>query len=222
MAFVGITTQMCNEVRSKISGMLHAEISQLGDNPSQAIQITGDEPWLKDRVWEGHAHLIEVLPAKWLHNPESIDFYFYANLGGDGREKHIATKRMSKFDKFPLPPIYRGSNYPTVNISLGDNIPELFKETLEFAAKKREIEVRWSKVTDNVGKFLRNCKSLNEALKLWPDLRIYIPQYYLERVNKKPERKEKQESNAAAVLAEIDTDEIQASAVIARMSGATI
>lgn len=221
MAFVGITAQMCNEVRNKIQDMSRAEIAQLGESPAQSIQITGDEPWLKDMVWEGHANLIEVLPPKWLHKPESADLYFYATLS-TGKEKHIANKRMRDFDKFPLPPIYRNSNYPIVSVYFGDNVPEVFKDTVVFMEKRSEIEQRWQKVMDNVGKFLQNCKSLNEALKLWPDLRIYIPQHYIDRVNKKSERKEKQESNAAAVLAEIDTNEIHASAVIARMSGAQI
>jgi hypothetical protein len=221
MAFVGITAQMCHEVRQNIKSMRDAELKQLGESPAQSIQLTGDEPWLKDAVWEGRTDLIGLLPSHWFGNPEFVDFAFYADLG-TGKDKHIASKRVREFNKFPLPPMYKNSSYPTVTVKFGTNVPEFLKDTVSYSEKYSDIEQRWSKVTDNVNKFISNCKSLNEALKLWPDLRVYIPRYYMDRVNKKPERKEKQESNAAAVLAEINTDEIHASAVIARMSGAII
>ena len=66
-------------------------------------------------------------------------------------------------------------------------------------------------------KFLEACKSLNEGLKLWPDLKYYIPEQYLKKVAEKVEKK-KRPSEALDALKEIDVDQIVANAVMARMA----
>jgi hypothetical protein len=62
------------------------------------------------------------------------------------------------------------------------------------------------------------CKSLNEALKLWPDVRIYIPKEFLERVERKVERTTN--SGGAEAIKKVDTDAAVSAAAIARMMGA--
>jgi len=59
-------------------------------------------------------------------------------------------------------------------------------------------------------------------LKLWPDLKLYIPNEFIARVERKAAKAEKSESSAASILAGINTEEIHAAAVIARMSGANV
>jgi hypothetical protein len=216
MAFVGITDQMCHEVRRKIRSMQNAEFDQLGDSPLESIQLAGDEPWLMEKAWQGRTDLINTLPQDWLRNPEGmVDFNIHCG------EVTLGSVRVRSI-KFPLPPMY-GGNYPTVNITFTEeNLPETFNGLKDYRTKRAEVEERWEKVQKAVRSFLENCKSLNEAVKLWPDLRVYIPQDYIARLDKKSERKAKEESNAAAILASIDTNEIQAAAVIARMSGAKL
>jgi hypothetical protein len=80
---------------------------------------------------------------------------------------------------------------------------------------------RWLGIGKKVRLFLDNCKSLNEALKLWPDLAHYVPKEYLDKVNAKTEAKKSGPSEAAlAALKAIDTDVVAQSNVLARMAGA--
>jgi hypothetical protein len=65
--------------------------------------------------------------------------------------------------------------------------------------------------------FLQHCKSLNEALKLWPDIRIYIPQRYLDKAETVTKKAKAAESTALEHLKSIDTDNAVASAVMLRM-----
>jgi hypothetical protein len=80
-----------------------------------------------------------------------------------------------------------------------------------------ELNVKWADIKEQVIKFLRSAKSLNEALKLWPALALYISDSYISRVNDKVSRGATV-SKAAEILAQIETDNITAAAVSAKMS----
>jgi hypothetical protein len=58
---------------------------------------------------------------------------------------------------------------------------------------------------------------LNEALKLWPALALYISDNYINRVNENASRS-KTVSKAADILASIKTDEITAAAVSVKLT----
>jgi hypothetical protein len=95
----------------------------------------------------------------------------------------------------------------------------LIAEHVVYRKKVAEVDARWDKVRTDVLKFLENCKSLNEAIKLWPDIRIYIPKQYIERVEKKAERSVSTNS-ALDILKGIDTDGAVAAAIGARLASA--
>jgi hypothetical protein len=65
--------------------------------------------------------------------------------------------------------------------------------------------------------FLGKCKSLNEALKLWPGVKMYIPREYIERVERKVERKVREKE----ILEDTPVDTLTAAAIAARLSGIT-
>jgi len=66
------------------------------------------------------------------------------------------------------------------------------------------------------------CKSLNEAIKLWPDVQRYVPKQFLDRVAKKAEKSAGAASQGAEALKGIDVDMVNTSVVLARMAGATV
>jgi hypothetical protein len=222
MSFVSISGNLTAEVRSRISSMRNAELAQLGENPVSKLSVTGNEAWLYERAWQGRLDLLTALPEGWVAKPERVDYVFYAMVGGE--ETTICHLRCNTSKQIKLPPIYRDSSCPDVRIhfSEGETLPTEIEECLSYRLKQKEIEQRWDKVRMSVGEFLTNCKSLNEALKLWPALKVYIPDHYLQRVEKKAERREKEKSDAMRILGSIDKDEVQAAAIIARMSGANI
>lgn len=218
MAFVGISGSLCTEVRSKIRTMRDKEIVYtVGEFQTRApISVTGNESWFVKKVWQNKMHLISEMPSEWLANKfEAIDFHF----SGPG-----FTLTCRSTDPLKLPPMYR-NNYPDVYVTFqeGEEMPlSVINEHIQKAKQRTEITDRWKKIENQVNQFLENCKSLNEAIKLWPDLKLYIPAEYIERLERKAAKAEKVQSNAAAVLAGINTEEIQAAAVIARISGAGV
>jgi hypothetical protein len=80
-----------------------------------------------------------------------------------------------------------------------------------------EIKARWAKVEGDIMAFLGKCKSLNEALKLWPGVKMYIPREYIERVERKVERKVREKE----ILDDTPVDTLTAAAIAARLSGIT-
>jgi uncharacterized protein with von Willebrand factor type A (vWA) domain len=97
------------------------------------------------------------------------------------------------------------------------------EEQITYHRQVADINSRWKKVQNDVSKFLESCKSLNEAVKLWPDIKLYVPEQYLKRLNESVAREKKQqEANAALeALQSIDTDFAVAAAVGARLAQAT-
>jgi hypothetical protein len=58
---------------------------------------------------------------------------------------------------------------------------------------------------------------LNEALKLWPALALYIADEYIARVNNSPKR-EKMASKAEEIMASISIDQLTAAAVASKLT----
>lgn len=79
---------------------------------------------------------------------------------------------------------------------------------IEQTNKIKAIQNKWEDIRDKVLDFLDSVKSLNEAAKLWPDIRLYIPQEYLTKLDEKREvaqRKTKERNdNALDILAELE------------------
>jgi hypothetical protein len=93
---------------------------------------------------------------------------------------------------------------------------------VEYATKFKEIQVRWINVATQVTQFLQSCKSANEAVKLWPDIKMYFDHSDISRLEIKNIRSGTAESEGAKKLAELDTSSLTSAAIIARMSGATV
>jgi len=210
--------------------MWQHEVDAAGDHPSNKIPLTGNESWFIDRVWEGRTDLMTTIPEHWKARPKTVDLHVAFDWDGtpEGLKHHITfCVRLKPTGQIAFPPQYIPYDYyrdtPAIRIGFTPTevLPAEFQTCYEYAQRVKEINTRWKKVIDQVSEFMQSCKSLNEALKLWPDLRVYIPKTHLERIEKKSERKAS-ESTAAEVLSRIDTDQIQASAVIARMSGAAV
>lgn len=219
MAFVAISRDFMQRVESKIENMRRAEVRTLGENrPELALAPT--DPFFLQTIWKEHAHLQTQMPKDWLSYQETVRLKF--KIPGATRAKEhnnwfefraVCTNK----DGFPIPP--RFSSYDEKECD--PNNP-LMASILDYALKLNEIDSRWETVASKVTNFLRACKSANEAVKLWPDVKVYFDGGDIERLETKAVRAGSKDSAAAAALAGIDTGEIMGAAVIARLSGAQV
>ena len=219
MAFVAISRDFMMRVESKIEHMRRAEVQTLGnDRPELSLHAT--DPFFMQTIWKEHAPLQAQMPKEWLNFQEVVRFKF--KIPGAERIKEHQNwfdfrVRCTSQDGFPVPP--RFASYDEKEC---DATNPLLQTILDYAIRLNEIDTRWEVVNKKVTEFLRACKSANEAIKLWPDVKVSFHSEDVERLEKKAVRAGSSESNAAQALAGIDTGEIMGAAVIARLSGAQV
>lgn len=215
MAFVGISKNFIERVGSKIQNMQKAEINGLGEQPK--ITALNTDPWVLQAVWGEHLHLLEKIPKTWIGKTENLKFKFEVKQPDLPEDRQHFAFGVAFSDAVSVPPGYSWYGETPVDAS----IPQL-APIVEYATKFREIDARWFKVRGQVLSFLESCKSANEAVKLWPDVKMYFDQEDIERLEAKTIRSGTAESEAAKKLAELDTNGLTSAAVIARMSGAQV
>lgn len=212
MAYVAINPAFLDRVRDKIHGMCDAEIKTLGSTPVPAITPASNV--FLDVVWGEDKHLLPILPDKWKHSHH--EFRLTIVVGGHEFMTRFDTKNFGIV--FPPDTSWYDEYKMDANEALEHHeLAELAKHCVAEA----EIIDRWARVETKVLGFLRECKSLNEAVKLWPDVAMYIDKNDIERLETKRE-KAVNSSRAAEALAALDTDELMGAAVIARLSGAEL
>jgi len=219
MAFVAISRDFMQRVNSKIEQMRRAEVRTLGENRPD-LALNPADPFYMQTIWGEHAHLHAQMPKAWISHQEQIRLKF--KIPGAARIKEhlnwfefraVSTSQ----DGFPTPP--RFSSYEEKECD--PNNP-LLASILDYAVKLNEIDSRWETVQLKVYQFLQACKSANEAVKLWPDIKTYFDKGDIDRLETKAVRAGSKDSAAAEALASIDTSEIMSAAVIARLSGAQV
>lgn len=212
MAYVAISKDFKDRVANKINLMERAELTSIGQEPP--ITLSPDTPSLLNAVWKEHLHLKPLLPLDWTSVADEICLKIQIPTDiPDKPYDHCFTVKLT--GQMTTPPHF----YKYRNETVDHNASE-FSQLLEWVLKKQDINNRWKKVHIQVQTFLNNCKSANEAVKLWPDVKMYFDNHDIDRLETKVVRSGSSESNAAQILAQMDVNELTGAAVIARMSGA--
>ena len=176
-------------------------------------------------AWEGQEHLINVIPNKWLKKTNDAALNLCVTVDEGGAISHrVNVSGLSNAWCKPNPEYY-GSNdrislSETTLLEFVDGTPgkaELL-ERMQLIKQVHEIDKRWQKVAADVDSFLRKCKSLNEGVKLFPNIRAYIGAKDLERLDVKPPPKQERQN----IVEGLDTEALTASAMAFKLMGQKI
>lgn len=216
MAYVAISHGLVDETRSNIRGMRDKELTSLTQPPS-AVDFPADHAVPMDLAWGKFAAQRSEFPEDWktmvshlnlrmvfMHNEKQIDYSL--------------TIRPTS-GKFEVPHLNK-NHYDSVTYRVDADHPlatTIGSTSMQYAIQAADVNAKWEAITKQVTDFLRASKSLNEALKLWPALALYVSKSYIDRVNNNAKREAKV-SDAATLLASIDTDSITAAAVSAKLT----
>lgn len=214
MAYVAISDKLIDSVRLIVNTKKTAEIYLL-PSPPTSFTVSGTDPAFLEKTWGEHIKLQELLPDAWVGKVEDGYLRCKYERRENGEVNHWGTVSVNISFNPPLRVPPKHETY-RVNFQADQDHPFL-APVIEKEIQTRLINAKWDKVYGDLSSFLRNCKSLNEALKLWPDCRLYIPAEYLERVEKKAEKGPAAASRAADILKNIDTDQAVASLVELRI-----
>lgn len=213
MAFVGISQKLISDVRDVCHRMCAAELNTVGDVGQ--LKLTEHDHWYRELSYGKNLHLMELIPKEWTSTYRGFGNFHVS----EGECEYSISTQSSEYIR-DLPPAH--SDYAAFTVSIDDpRLPEEVKLMVHKLRERKEIEQRWNSVRSKVCDFLESCKSLNEAIKLWPEVEHYLPKHYIERLLQKRE-KTTTASKAIEVLGQIDTQELTAAVVIARLAGATV
>ena len=213
---VGITGELKSDVGNRIRNYFRRKAYQLEfgcEALSQTYTMDREHPMLSKIIWGEHEHLLALMPAEWCKRLTS-DFDLRVKTKVPGREVASSIRiKVRNRTELVAPPGFESFREHTIPYDLCPDTKKYF----DLSVREEAFEAGWQKIANDVRNFLNSNKSLNAAIKAWPELRAYIPSDYLERVDKKPERKAQQEK-AAQTLAEIDREGAVAAATLVTLA----
>lgn len=98
-----------------------------------------------------------------------------------------------------------------------DKVTGELSTLVDIYKQYQELSDKWQQIGNDVITYLKSAKSLNSALKNWPDLRAFIPGDYLDRIAAKPERTAERKK-AEEALASIDRNLAVTSATLVKLA----
>jgi hypothetical protein len=213
MAYVAISERLRDDVRNTIRFKQNAELNLLVKPTAQLLDPNDSR--VVDKFWGEYAHLKAIVPREWCRTVDSVQLVTdYLQDPADPASLVTHSHATGFIGGYTVVPPNAETYYPKLRVP--NDAPEV-ADHIRYAREQHVINTRWNKVREDVMTFLTNCKSLNEALKLWPDIRIYIPQHYIDKAEEKTVKAKAAESKAMEILKQIDTDHAISSAVMVRI-----
>ena len=209
--YVGLSNTVLNDIRNQIHTKRRTEFDS---RPRPTVNIPVPDMDELDRLfWGPFLDLRTQMPQHW--KPFTNAANLYAEVESEHKSgKHLVSLQILLPGGYQVPP-HNDGIISACKREVGPNHPWMAPIT-EHKLWELEVYARWNKVDKTITEFLDKCKSLNEAVKLWPDLMHYIPQDLKNRMALKPEKREKR-TDAEDALAKLDTNSVTAAAVIARL-----
>lgn len=214
MAYVAISSALIDNTMNNIDKMCDKERNQLGEVPND-IRVDPDDNLAMGLAWGKYMHLRDTFDEDLTQSVDHITL----NIELTDLATTVAFYVRSTHDRFVVPN-YRSNGYNSMSRKIDQTHSFAMTVAAAHVAHQRQriaINAKWRAIKEQVKEFLNAAKSLNEALKLWPALALYINDQYINRVNSNTARSQTV-SKAADILASIKTDEITAAAVSVKLT----
>ncbi|MFM1990262.1 MAG: hypothetical protein RJA99_3219 [Pseudomonadota bacterium] len=236
MALVRISRQLISDVETRCNVMRNAEVNEQ-DYPSTERQGSAPElATIQAFMWGDHEHLRTLMPTDWcaVANDFSVTTTYRHD---DGHLETTAPVTFTFSSLMTLPPKtslgYRNGKYNCAQVNVQyEVIEQAFEDPkhphhmvacavmaiVDREKRQRKIETVWRVRVANLKDFLGKCKSLNEAIKLWPQVKLYVPQSYIDTVET-PVVRTQAAARKEKVTEGLDTDGLTAAAIAAKLAG---
>ena len=187
MSYVRKTMTLVDDIGHSVDRMKHSEVKKLYKGTSIPLDtpLHHDVRKVIEKVlWKEAPDLKDKMPAKWCKSEDNIQVTFYSPPPSIGVPIYFET---STTDKLKLPPTY--SRYgEDCQIQDADATP-LIREWLEGIKNqeknKKETEDMFDGIKTQLTSFMGKHASLNTAIKELPELEMYVPQEYLDKLAEK-------------------------------------
>ena len=188
MAYVRKTDTLVIDIFSKLTDMsVHAQ-----NAVRQSSRVECDTPIyhsifkaVEDAAWALNPKLKDVTPDEWKYKSYRLNVAFESKDAGTIKKLDFVVD-----DKVPLalPTCPRAVGRYTDNIIVPEKywdtaVTSWFEKMAACDAKVAEIKEQYESVRDQLKRYLKTKSSLNVALKDMPELELYVPAGYMERIN---------------------------------------
>ena len=208
MATVRISKALLVQVETHIKGMQQSTHTATiaPHNPTLKTDFKDRLVFISMRkLWAGFEHLKDIVPASWLKDVTRLDI-------------QVAGVPEQRIDgRFFLPPNTprSGFGYAEVSLEEDDVLEEdvhMFTELRHFRSLEVANADKFDRAERTALNFLKSCKSVNDAIKKYPDIVLYLPQYVLKDIDKVVTRSTRE---SAAVHETVALDEEERKALTA-------
>ena len=217
MATVRISSELLTAVSRNIMAMCNAQVERDAGNEPGNIAIDPYDPRILQALFGEQWRKMVECPSDWFYPRDDIDVRIEVKSEQGAFIKYCRPDFISSKPNVSFRVPY-GRSYQTIDISTTEDFerwPEAAKHR-DYWLARDAIEEEWHKVRDQVHSFLSQFATLNQAVKSWEGVRLYIPQNFLDRLDAKVERT-KSETNAELAVANIDVAKLTTMAVGARL-----
>jgi hypothetical protein len=221
MATVNITKEFKERVQDRIRGMHRKELEAELPNLNKAHSIDAHYLYHYGCWGKDYMHLVHEIPKDWL--AKITDAHVEIHGADDDGKAVSCSVRFTGMNAHQRPKdSYYGHTRSVVQYEQLLAMPDVVAGRAEALAAWEEnkqvvfLKAKWDKVEKDILEFLGKCKTLNEAVRLFPGVRMYVQRDDLERLDRKVERF----SERKKIVQEMATDELTAAAIAARLAGA--
>jgi len=220
MATVNITNEFKERVEQRIRSMHRKELESELPNLNKAHQIDANYLYHYGCWGKDHMHLVDAIPKDWLSKTNDVHVSITGEIE-DGK-KTSCSIRFTNVNAYQRPKDgYYSKSDSVINYNDLVDLPDTVLGKAEALAAWEEnkqvvsIKNKWAKIETDILEFLGKCKTLNEAVRLFPSVRMYVNRDDLERLDRKVERFTERKK----IVEQMATDELTAAAIAAKLMG---
>lgn len=212
MALVRVSKQLLLGVEQQIKVMAGAAKEELRKRaaPDAVPEVCADlVAAATAQMWGVYAHLKDTTPREWMLETPRLDI-----TPVDDHKKSVVPEIQIKGD-WRLPPGTKTDyGYAEVRVPVTALQQSTQDAVMEYAADAMALDIKYTTVKEQIISFPKNCKSLNDALKKFPDFALYVPDEYKKRVAVETERTRKKKAEAQGLVVAIDRELLTSVGVI--------
>jgi hypothetical protein len=179
--YVGISKSLKQEILSHIERMAQAQLARIVESTHPFPEGLKGSEWaarIERQAWGDPIKLKDKLPDEWMRRHQHVDVHFMT-------DKTDNLTVVYSGDAIDFPPVFSDQYAPDINFEMSELESEIREPIERHLTLVAETGDRYEKTKEEIVKLLERCKSLNEAVQLFPDLRYFLSESIKERLDKK-------------------------------------
>ena len=220
MAYVRRTQTLVDDVSHTVNSMMHAELEKLKKDNDVSIgtDLHRDIAELYSKEsWKLAPDIKDKMPEEWCKYTDSVEIKF---VNGDDYNNIRTQISFPDNDKLKLPPTYNKfhDRLELEESSCTALVKEWLVKQHTLDSQRSKTRDMFNGIAEQLTKFLNRHASLNTAIKEMPELKLYVPEEYISRLEEKSTPRTKTQTQSLVEDLDRDVDNITRLAVAHRMT----